>query len=145
EFHDTVLLDRGYREAELRRRALYLVGPDCWIIWDETAKPMRIFQNWQVDLGVTARRNDRGFELRSRDQSVTMAWLGHLPTLRRHAATEGDLRGWIATKWKTLEPASLITAETPSNRQRSVVIVAPYAPTEYYVGCAYVNVLGTPH
>src|SRR5690625_4524381 len=103
---------------------------------------MRIFQNWQVDLGVTPRRNDRGFELRSRDQSVTMTWLGHLPTLRRHAATEGDLRGWIATKWKTLEPASLITAETPSNRQRSVVLIAPSAPQEIAVARSYVTVSG---
>lgn len=142
DFHDSVLLDRGYGEAELRRRVLYLVGADCWIIWDETSKPMRMIQNWQVDLGVSARRNDRGFELRSRDQSVTMAWLGHLPTLRRHAAVEGDLRGWIATKWKTLEPASLITAETPANRQRSVVLIAPSTPQEIAIARSYVTVKG---
>lgn len=142
QVHDAELQDRGYDGIELRRRVLYLPGPDCWIVWDESSEAMPIRQNWHVDLGVTSRRHDRGFELRSRDQSMTMTWLGALPTLARHTAVDGDLRGWIATKWKTLEPATLITAESALNRIRNVVLIAPSAPQEFSVVRSYITVKG---
>lgn len=142
EAHDAEIVDRGYEGVDLRRRVLYLPGPDCWIVWDESSKPLPILQNWHADLGVTVRRHDRGFELKSRDQSMTMTWIGQLPTLARHVASDGDLRGWIATKWKTLEPGTLITAESARNRGRNVVIIAPSAPKEFSLVRSYITVKG---
>lgn len=141
DMHDAVVVDRGYEGIELRRRALYLTGPDCWIIWDEADRPTPVLQNWHVDLGVTARRHDRGFELRDSKQSVTMTWLGALPKLTRHIAQDGDLRGWISTRWKTLEPGTLLTALT-SSRPRAVVVIAPSRPQEFAVVRSYIAVSG---
>lgn len=142
DVHDAVLIDHGYVDVEMRRRVLYLSGPDCWIIWDEVSEPMTIKQNWLLDIGVTPRRHDRGFELGAKQQSVNMVWLGAVPRLSRHVPTEGDHRGWIATKWKTLEAGTLITAESTPNRNRSVVLVAPSTPRELAVVRSYVTLSG---
>lgn len=140
--HDFIVIDRGYEGNEWRRRVVYLVGPDCWIVWDEAAKPAKLVQHWHVDIGVTAPRYDRGFELRNEGQSVTMAWLGQLPRLGRHLAQKSGLRGWIGTKWKTLEPGTLITAESSASQGRSVVLIAPSSPYELAVVRSYVTTEG---
>lgn len=142
DLHDSMLLDRGYAGVQLRRRVLYLPGPDCCIVWDESSRPMPIRQSWHVDLGVSATRHDRGFELRSLDRTLTMVWLGQVPSLSRQIAEKGDLSGWIATKWKTLEPATLLTAESGRNRSRNIVIIAPSTPREFSVVRSYVTVGG---
>lgn len=73
---------------------------------------------------------------------MNMTWLGPVPALIRHNATDGDLRGWIATKWKTLEPSTLITAESARNRARNAVLIAPSAPQEFSVVRSYITVKG---
>lgn len=140
--HDAVVRDHGYQDVEMRRRVLYLTGPDCWIVWDEASDPTPIEQNWIVDIGVLSRRHDRGFELRSDDQTMNMTWLGTVPALSRHVAKEGDPHAWIATKWKTLEAATLLTAVSSRNRKRSVVLIAPSAPQELAVIRSYVSTSG---
>lgn len=142
DVHDAVLHDHGYQDVELRRRTLFLPGPECWIVWDEVSTPMQIQQRWLADIGVNVRRHDRGFELRSGDQTVSMVWLGAVPVFSRHPAKEGDLHGWIATKWKTVEPGTLITAKSPKNRQRSIVLIAPSTPQEFAVVRSYVTING---
>ena len=124
EFHDFELADRGYPHTEVRRRVLYLTGPDCWIVWDHTplTDTVPLEQTWHVDHGVTVTRHDRGYELRDGTRSLTMSWLGALPQLRLHKATAGDLRGWVGTRWKTLLPGARITSQA---LQRNVVLLAP--------------------
>ncbi len=140
--HDVLLRDHGYQDVEMRRRILYLTGPDCWIVWDEVSEPSRIEQNWIVDIAVRMRRHDRGFELLAEGQSMMMIWLGNVPAFSRHVAKEGDPHGWIATKWKTLEPATALTARTSHNRQRCVVLIAPSAPQELAVARSYITTAG---
>lgn len=142
DVHDAVLLDHGYIDVDMRRRVLYLTGPDCWIVWDEVSEPRAIRQNWLLDVGVVPRRHDRGFDLGSGSQRMNMVWLGAVPTLSRHVTTEGDLRGWIATTWKTLEPGTLITAQSTPNRNRCVVLIAPSAPQELGVVRCYITLSG---
>lgn len=142
DFHDFEVEDRGYPRSGLRRRVTYLTEPDCWIVWDTADTPERtsMTQRWHLDLGVAARRDDRGFQLYDRDRSMTMAWLGQLPRLRRTTAIEGDMQGWIGTRWKTLKPSTLLTAETPPrSSHRLVTLIAPSAPREFGVVRSYVD------
>lgn len=142
DYHDFIVADRGYESNTVRRRVVYLAGPECWIIQDEAAHASKLMQNWHVDTGITAARHERGFELRSGDNSVSMTWLGQLPRLSRHSALDGDLRGWIGTKWKTLEPGTLIQAESGSGLRPLVLLVAPSAPQEIAIVRSYINTKG---
>jgi len=142
QYHEALLRDHGYRGIEMRRRVLYLTGPDCWIIWDEASEPARIQQNWIIDIGLRMRRHDRGFELLSGEQTMSMTWLGNVPAFSRHVAKEGDPHGWIATKWKTMEPASTLSAQSSPNRRRNVVLIAPSAPQELAVTRSYITTAG---
>lgn len=140
--HDILLRDHGYIDTDLTRRVIFLPGPECWIVWDEATDPMPIQQSWLVDVGVVARRHDRGFELRSGDRSVLMTWLGQTPAFRTHRAKEGDLHGWIATKWKAMRAGTLITATSQKSRMRSVALIGPSAPQEIALVSSYVTSAG---
>lgn len=143
DVHDFEVVDRGYTSAEVRRRVTYLTGPDCWIVWDTTtADTATLAQRWHVDIGITCTRHDRGFELRDGNRSLNMTWLGATPRLQRHEAAEGDLQGWIGTRWKTLKPGTLITAEANGKRGRLVTLIAPSAPRELGVVRSYVTTTG---
>lgn len=141
--HDFTVADRGYQGVDLTRRVLYFPDPDFWIVWDASSASTPLMQNWQVDAGLKAGRHDRGFELTSEDSSMTMTWLGRMPKLRRHAAEEGDLRGWICTGWRKTEPGTLITAESSAAQPRSAVMIAPSRPHEFGVVRSYFSVAGT--
>lgn len=144
DFHDFELTDRGYADTALRRRVIYLTGPDCWIVWDqaESDAPVVMRQHWHVDIEVTASRHDRGFELRDGDRSLNMVWLGAMPRLARHRAVDGDQRAWIGTRWKTQKPGTLITAESPARASTLVTLIAPSAPQELGVVRSYLTTTG---
>lgn len=126
EVHDFVVVDRGYGPAVVTRRVVYLTGPDCWIVWDTTdSQEHRLIHQWHTEPGLSAQRNDRGFRLRSGDSALHMSWLGPTPVLRRREAAESDLRGWIGTKWKTLQPGTLITAEAKPQSRGLALLIAP--------------------
>lgn len=145
DVHDFELADRGYHHHEIRRRALYFTEPDCWIVWDHTpsttAAPLE--QAWHVDHGISVTRHDRGYELRDGTRFLTMSWLGTLPQLRLHRATEGDLRGWVGTRWKTLLPGSRITAQASPHIHRNVVLIAPQGDFPLGIVRSYITTAGT--
>ncbi|MEX5266792.1 heparinase II/III family protein [Kocuria sp. CPCC 204721] len=144
ESHEIELADCGYGEQGVRRRVLYLTGPDCWIVWDHTAPSVRVplEQAWHVDHGVAVTRHDRGYELRDGTRSLTMSWLGTLPQLRLHRATDGDLRGWVGTRWKTLLPGSRITAQAVPPSHRNVVLIAPSGERPLGIARSYITTAG---
>ena len=144
QWHDVELVDRGYDAHDLRRRILYLTGPDCWIVWDHSGASSQapLEQAWHVDHGVTVARHDRGYELREGSRSLTMSWLGQLPQLRLHKAQDGDLRGWIGTRWKTLRSGARITATTTSTVRRNVVLIAPGGSRPLGIVRSYVTTAG---
>ncbi|MEX3600474.1 heparinase II/III domain-containing protein [Kocuria carniphila] len=144
EYHDFELVDRGYRNTVLRRRVVYLTGPDCWIVRDqvESDEPVAMRQHWHADVDVSASRHDRGFELRDGKRSLNMIWLGGLPRLARHRAVDGDPRAWIGTRWKTQKPGTLITADAPARASTLVTMIAPSAPQELGVVRSYLTTTG---
>lgn len=143
--HDFAVLDPGYPGVQLRRRVIYLAGPDCWIIRDtadgDTGSLLR--QHWQADLGLRCRRHDRGFTLQDKDRSMSLTWLGGTPRLSRHEAQDGDLRGWVGTRWKTLKPGTLLTAERQNPDRGLTVLIAPNAGTPLGIVDSYVTTSGT--
>ena len=142
--HDFVTIDPGYTGATLHRRVLYLVGPDCWIVWDtadgDTGPSLR--QHWHVDTGLTARWHDRGFTMRDKGRSLSLSWLGASPKLQRHSAQESHLRGWIGTRWKTLAPGTLITAETHTPARGLALLIAPSTDQPLGIVESYVTTKG---
>lgn len=144
EVHDFEVLDPGYPGARLRRRVVYLVGPDCWIIRDaaegDTGSALR--QHWQVDIGLRCRRHDRGFTIQDKRRSMALTWLGGAPRLSRHEAVDGDPRGWIGTRWKTLKPGTLLTAETRTPSRGLTVLIAPNIGAPLGIVDSYVTTAG---
>lgn len=141
-YHDFVVTDKGYEDNVVKRRVIYLAEPECWIVQDEAEQTSSIVQHWHVDVGITAARYERGFDLRSGNTSVSMTWLGRLPKLSRHVAHGDDLRGWIGTNWKTLEPGTLIRAESGTGLRPLVVLIAPSSPQEIAIVRSYINTKG---
>jgi len=126
--HDFTLLDHGYQNADMRRRVIYLAGPDCWLIWDTATpvEPTPVLQQWQVEPGVNVRSLDRGYKLLKSGKSLTMTWLGKEPGLRYAKAVEGRHAGWVGVKWKTLQAGSLLTAESRDTASPQLVtLIAP--------------------
>lgn len=126
--HDFTLLDHGYRDADMRRRVIYLAGPDCWLIWDTATptEPAPLLQQWQVEPGVTVRSLDRGYKLLKSGKSLTMTWLGREPRMRYVKAVEGQHAGWVGVKWKVREAGSLVIAESKDNvAPQLLTLIAP--------------------
>lgn len=127
--HDFTVRDLGYAQGEVSRRVVYLPGPDCWIVMDSATSPARVplVQHWHLEPGTVSRFVDRGFRLTRDGAALGMTWLGRKPNkLRRHTAEEGDLRGWIGTKWKTLAAGALLTATVPAaESSRLVTLISP--------------------
>lgn len=127
KYHIVEIEDDGFAGNVLRRRVIYLKQPNCWIIQDTNAGDATgsIMQTWHVDAGLVINRHDRGFILRRGDARLVMSWLGRTPHLRLHRAVDDDMRGWIGTKWKTLEPGAVVSAETPAASRGLVGVLAP--------------------
>lgn len=126
--HDFTLLDHGYRDAAMRRRVIYLAGPDCWLIWDTAtpSEPAPLLQQWQVEPGVTVRSLDRGYKLLKSGKSLTMTWLGREPRMRYVKAVEGQHAGWVGVKWKVREAGSLLIAESKESASPQLLtLIAP--------------------
>lgn len=131
---DFVLVDRGYDGATLERRVIYLRGPDCWLVWDRAERldggELVLEQHWQTDVGVNVRIRDRGFRLNDSHRALTMTWLGQDHHLSHHRAVKGeDLTGFVGTEWKTLEPASRITATANGTSPQLVALIGAHSPT----------------
>lgn len=128
EFHHALLRDRGYKDTELRRSVTYLLGPDCWIVHDRAHSRERLVQRWHVDVGVDVTKPDDPTRLRLQadGREIEMAWLGDPPELGILPARDGSMDGWISTAWKTLEPGTLVTAESGSGNV--AVVIAPSVP-----------------
>lgn len=129
--HDFTVVDRGYTDAETTRRVVYLPGADCWIVIDSATSALEspLTQLWHVEPGVESRFRDRGFQLRHGQAKLNMTWLGQAPRLRRHIAADGDMRGWVGTKWKTLTPGELLVATaSASTASRLVTLISPNTP-----------------
>ncbi|MBP2409041.1 heparinase II/III domain-containing protein [Brachybacterium fresconis] len=128
--HDFTLLDHGYPEANVRRRVVYLPGPDCWIVSDsaESNSKMPIVQHWQVEPGIKVRFRDRAFRLFGPKTSLTMTWLGSGAKLRAIEAADERVDAWVGVKWKTLKPGVRLTAESNSSASRLTTLIAPNAP-----------------
>lgn len=141
---DLLLVDRGYEGVNLERRVTYLRGPDAWIVWDRASseQPVTLAQHWQVDIGLTARYRDRGFRLYDSKRDMTMTWLGGDARLRRHDAVDGDLTGWIGTRWKTLEAGSRLTATAKGIAPQLVTLIGAHSPGPLGVLDSYVMKTG---
>lgn len=131
--HDFTLLDHGYQRADMRRRVIYLAGPDCWLIWDAATptQPAPMVQQWQVEPGVIVRSLDRGYKLLKSGKSLTVTWLGQQPSMRYVKAVEGRHAGWVGVKWKTLEAGALLIAEsrdTPSPQLLALIAPSGQSP-----------------
>lgn len=127
---DFQLIDRGYDGVHLERRVTYLRGPDCWLVWDRARSQQKVTleQHWQTDVGLKARHRDRGFRLYDSSRHLTMTWLGGDARLRRHDAVDGDLTGWVGTRWKTLEAGSRLTASAEGVAPQLVTLIAAHLP-----------------
>lgn len=132
---DFLLVDHGYEGAHLERRVVYLRDADCWIIWDrahrDDEQEVVLEQHWQTDVGVSVRARDQGFRLNdtASTSTMTMTWLGTQRTLDRHDAVEGeDFTGFIGTKWKTLEPATRLTARAAGTSPQLVTMIGAHTP-----------------
>lgn len=126
--HDFTLLDHGYRDADMRRRVIYLAGPGCWLIWDTAtpAEPVPVLQQWQVEPGVAVRSLDRGYKLLKSGKSLTMTWLGREPRMRYVKAVEGRHAGWVGMKWKARKAGALVTAESQDTASSQLLtLIAP--------------------
>lgn len=141
QIHDFVVVDRGYKSTEVRRRVIYLRGPDCWLVQDiaNSASGVPLVQHWHADVGVAVRRHDRGFLLRADEGSVHLTWLGSAPRFVRRPAADHDLRGWIGTRWKTLKPGTLITAQATQPERGLAVLIAPAAGAPLGIVSSYVT------
>lgn len=130
---DLLLVDHGYEEAHLERRVVYLRDADCWIIWDRAHRndeqELTLEQHWQTDVGVTVRNRDRGYRLSDPKSTMTMTWLGQEQRLAHHDAVKGeDLTGFVGTEWKTLEPATRITASSSGTAPQLVTLIGAHTP-----------------
>ncbi|MGP9736127.1 heparinase II/III domain-containing protein [Brachybacterium sp. AOP42-C2-15] len=132
---DLLLVDRGYDGADLERRVVYLRDADCWIVWDRASRrdeqELTLEQHWQTDVGVTVRPRDQGFRLNDTTSTttMTMTWLGTQHTLARHDAARGeDLTGYVGTRWKTLEPATRLTARATGTAPQLVTLIGAHSP-----------------
>lgn len=129
EVDDFLLVDRGYIDAYIERRVTYLRGPDCWLVWDRgiAEEPVVLEQHWQTDVGVFARYRDHGFRLHDDASSLTMTWLGDNSRRVRHDAVDGNLKGWVGTRWKTLERGSHLTASTLGQRPQLIALIGAHS------------------
>lgn len=128
---DFQLLDAGYSGISLARRVTYLRDPDCWIVWDraQATQSVTLEQHWQTDVGLKARHRDNGFRLYDSSRHMTMTWLGSGARLRRQDAAEGDLTGWVGTRWKTLNEGSRLTASSTGDAPQLVTLIGAHSPT----------------
>lgn len=139
QYHFVEIEDEGFTDNVLRRRLIYFTEIDCWIVHDVNCgdAPGDIRQSWHVDIGISSNRHDRGFVLRRGKARLVMTWLGQVPRLGIHPAVEGDLRGWIGTKWKTLEPGALITAALPASNSRGLVALITPSGSNGQIGIVH--------
>lgn len=134
DVHDFVLVDKGYLDASLQRRILYFPSADFWIISDRTHSESKapLVQHWHLEPGVKVASLDNGFRLAQGGDMFGMYWLGQPPKLASHAAKENSHRGWISSKWKTLEASVRLTARNSGNTsngiQMSNLLLAPHKP-----------------
>lgn len=141
--HDFVMIDHGYDKAAIARRVVYLTGPGCLIVWDTTdSQEHPLTHQWHTEPGLSAQRHDRGFRFSFAHASLHMSWLGRPPVLHRRRAVDKDLRGWIGTRWKTLEPGSLITAEAAQDSRGLALLIAPSRDTPLGIVDSYVTLKG---
>ncbi|WP_193119409.1 heparinase II/III domain-containing protein [Brachybacterium tyrofermentans] len=142
--HDFTLRDHGYGSADVRRRIIYLPGPDCWIVFDSAnrAAGRAIRQHWHVEPDLRVRMLDNGYRLAGRGTELLMYWLGRGTTLRKEVADETSLAGWIGTKWKTMQPSTRLVAESSLQRPRLVTLIAPRRSTALGIVSSYVTSAG---
>lgn len=142
---DFLLSDHGYDGVTLERRVTYLRGPDAWLVWDRASsdRSITLEQHWQVDVGLTVRYRDRGFRLYDSERQMTISWLGGDVRPRRHDAVDGDLTGWIGTRWRTLETGSRLTASTSGRAVQMTTLIGAHSPDPLAVIDSYVMKNGT--
>ncbi|HEX7352477.1 heparinase II/III domain-containing protein [Brachybacterium sp.] len=142
--HDFSLKDHGYGTADVRRRIIYLPGPDCWIVIDsaDPAVGQQIRQHWHVEPDLQVRMLDNGYRLVGQTSELLMYWLGRGSTLRRDVAAESSLDGWIGTKWKTMRPSTRLVAESSLQRPRLVTLIAPRRSVPLGIVSSYVTSIG---
>jgi hypothetical protein len=142
--HDFMLRDHGYGDADVRRRVIYLPGPDCWIIVDSSGqagnRPIR--QHWHVEPGARVRVLDNGYRIVGQESELFMYWLGRGTTLRREEADGSSLAAWIGTKWKNMEPSTRIVAESTPRAARVVTLVAIARDAPLGIVSSYVTTSG---
>ena len=113
----------------MRRRIIYLTGPNCWLICDSATPsvPAAVQQQWQVEPGVSVRSLDRGYRLSKSGASLTITWLGREPRMRYVRAIEGRHAGWVGVKWKAQKAGALVTAESSEDCPQLVALISPTA------------------
>lgn len=129
-YHDFLLLDRGYKKHDLTRRVTYFTEADCWIISDKSgpSSKFQISQTWNIEPGVKLRFLDDGFRLHTKNNNFGMYWLGKDTIVKRHLANEKSLEGWIGTSWKTMFPSARITATSSVQRPHIVSLFGGHSP-----------------
>lgn len=145
QYHYVEVHDSGFPGNLLRRRVIYLTQLDCWIVQDtnDGDAAYNLKQSWHINVGIRVSRHDRGFMLRDGNANMLMTWLGPPPELKMHRAGEDDLRGWIGTKWKTLEPGRLVTAQGPSSTRGLVLLLSPASKGDHIgIVSSYVTTAG---
>ncbi|MFK5689617.1 heparinase II/III family protein [Ornithinimicrobium sp. LYQ92] len=143
--HDFTLLDHGYGDADVRRRVIYLTGPDAWLVID-TADPAAgapIRQHWHVELDTKVRVLDNGYRLAGARAQFTMYWLGRGTALSHRLADDRSHDAWIGTRWKTMQPSARITAESRARSPRLVTLLVPQAGNPLGVVSSHVATTGT--
>lgn len=130
---ELLLLDDGHAAALLQRRIVYCPGPDCLVVIDQgrSAVLTPLIQPWLVEIGAEVERRQNAVVLSGsvnrRFPRVHLQWL-HPVSLEVHRAEEGadgDLRGWVGTRWKTQEPGTLVTASATGWEPTLAVAISP--------------------
>lgn len=124
--YDVTFEDRGYEGVTLTRRIVYSVAGEYAVVIDSVAADdeCTAVQNWQTGRGTVAEMRARGFALEADAGRAAVLFGGTQPEMDMSLAQDDPISGWVATGWKTREPAPTLRFAKTGTRFRFVTLLA---------------------
>lgn len=125
-YHHWVFNDDGYEGITVRRQVSYSVNGDYLVVVDSFMSEDEItaVQRWQLGHEVSATVSRNHVALDANGHHAAICFTGTATSISTVRGEDEPFDGWVATGWKTKEPAPAVLARKHGTRFRFITVIA---------------------
>lgn len=125
-YHHWVFSDDGYEGITVRRQVSYSVNGDYLVVVDTFRSKDEItgVQRWQLGHEVSATVSRNHVALDANGHHAAICFTGTATSISTVQGENDPFDGWVATGWKTKEPAPAVLARKHGTHFRFITVIA---------------------